>query len=67
MAAGHGEDDGITYAANPSASDDGGIRVDYAFVDQSMLKRVHGAWTDKAAQGSDHQPLWLDLDYAPYD
>jgi exonuclease III len=43
-----------------------GIRIDYAFVDESMQKRVVGVWIDEMAQGSDHQPYWIELDYAPY-
>ncbi len=67
VAAGHDEDEGVTYFADPSESDAKGMRLDYAFVDQTMEKRVLGAWIDEAAQGSDHQPYWVDLDYAPYD
>ena len=67
VAAGHDEDEGITYSPGRSSSDAQGMRIDYAFVDESMQKRVLGARIDKAAQGSDHQPYWFDLDYAPYD
>jgi endonuclease/exonuclease/phosphatase family metal-dependent hydrolase len=67
VAAGHDEDEGVTYSADPSSSDAQGMRIDYAFVDESMQKRVLGAWIDETAQGSDHQPYWIDLDYAPYD
>ncbi len=67
VAAGHDEDEGVTYSGDPSSSDARGMRIDYAFVDESMQKRVLGAWVDEAAQGSDHQPYWFDLDYAPYD
>ncbi len=41
------------------------MRIDFAFVGQTMEKRVLGAHIDGAAQGSDHQPYWIDLDYAP--
>ncbi|GBF27035.1 hypothetical protein MnTg02_02080 [bacterium MnTg02] len=67
VAAGHDEDEGITYSPGRSSSEAQGMRIDYAFVDESMQKRVLGARIDKAAQGSDHQPYWFDLDYAPYD
>ncbi len=67
VAAGHGEDEGITYFTDPAASDAKGMRIDYAFVDQTMEKRVLWAWIDAATQGSDHQPYWVDLDYAPHD
>jgi endonuclease/exonuclease/phosphatase family metal-dependent hydrolase len=65
VAAGHDEDEGVTYLTDPAASDTEGMRLDYAFVDQTMEKRVLGAWIDETAQGSDHQPYWVDLDYAP--
>ena len=67
VAAGHDENEGVTYTADPSSSDAQGMRIDYAFVDQSMEKRVLGARIDEAAQGSDHQPYWIELDYAPHE
>ncbi len=67
VAAGHDEDEGFTYSTNNSSSPAQRMRIDYAFVDQTMENRVLGAWIDEAAQGSDHQPYWLDLDYAPHD
>jgi endonuclease/exonuclease/phosphatase family metal-dependent hydrolase len=67
VAAGNDENEGVTYFAGRSASDGQGMRIDYAFIDQTMQKRVRGAWIDDAAQGSDHQPYWIDLDYAPTD
>jgi endonuclease/exonuclease/phosphatase family metal-dependent hydrolase len=67
VAAGHDENDGVTYSADSSADDAESTRVDYAFVDQSMEHRVLGVRIDEAAQGSDHQPYWIELDYAPHD
>jgi len=67
VATGHDEGDGVTYSGGQSASDARDVRIDYAFVDQTMEKRILGAWIDEAAQGSDHQPYWLELDYAPHD
>ena len=64
VAAGHAEDEGVTFFSGPSASDGQGMRLDYAFVDRSMEKQVLGASIDEAAQGSDHQPYWLELDDA---
>ena len=66
VAAGHDEDEGVTYSSSPLSSAVQGIRIDYAFVDESMQKRVVGVWIDEMAQGSDHQPYWVELDYAPY-
>jgi len=67
VAAGHDQNDGSTYTDDPSSRNDKGMRIDFAFIDESMKKRVLGARIDEEAQGSDHQPYWLDLDFAPYD
>ncbi|NQU58244.1 MAG: endonuclease/exonuclease/phosphatase family protein [Rhodospirillales bacterium] len=61
VATGHGENEGSTFLYDPGASDSQGMRIDFAFVDQTMEKRVRGARIDGAAQGSDHQPYWIDL------
>ena len=37
-------------------------RLDYAFVSASLRKRIRSCWVDRDTDGSDHQPLWLDLD-----
>jgi endonuclease/exonuclease/phosphatase family metal-dependent hydrolase len=66
-AAGKDEDDGISYFLDGAAGGVRGRRPDYAFVAQAMAKRVLGARIDEAARGSDHQPYWLELDYAPHD
>ncbi len=36
VAAGHDEDEGVTYSADPSSSDAKGLRLDFAFVDLSL-------------------------------
>ena len=36
-------------------------RLDYAFVSSSFCARIRSCWVDINADGSDHQPLWLDL------
>lgn len=35
--------------------------IDYAFVQAGLAARVQSIRIDKDAQGSDHQPVWLDL------
>lgn len=40
----------------------GNRRIDYAFVSVGLADRVTGVRVDTEAQGSDHQPLWLDID-----
>ncbi len=37
-------------------------RLDYGFVSADIADRVRAAWIDDAAQGSDHQPFWFELD-----
>lgn len=40
----------------------GNRRIDYAFISVGLAGRVAGVRVDTEAQGSDHQPLWLDID-----
>lgn len=54
VAAGHREDEGATI---PS-----GRRIDYCFVSASLADRVETARIDVQATGSDHYPLWVELD-----
>lgn len=54
VAAGHAPDTGATKL------DHG--RIDYALISPSLADRVVAAHVDAAAEGSDHQPLWLELD-----
>lgn len=37
------------------------LRLDHIFLSGSLIKRVRHAWIDNAADGSDHQPIWLEL------
>ncbi len=67
VVAGHDEKEGVTYTTDPAVGEARGMRIDYAFVDESMKDRVLGARIDEAAEGSDHKPYWIDLDYAPHD
>lgn len=54
VAAGHREDDGATIAA--------GRRIDYCFVSASLACRIKSARIDADLTGSDHYPLWVELD-----
>lgn len=54
VAAGHREDEGATYGA--------GRRVDYCFVSSALASRVRSSRIDAGAVGSDHQPVWVDMD-----
>lgn len=50
---------GATYF--PTTEPENGSRIDFAFVDRRLEKRVARAWIDTAAQGSDHQPYWIEI------
>ena len=54
VAAGHREDEGATIGT--------GARIDYCFVSAAIASRVKSARIDAAATGSDHQPLWVEMD-----
>jgi endonuclease/exonuclease/phosphatase family metal-dependent hydrolase len=54
VAAGHPEDAGATA--------DNGRRIDFCFVSAALASRVQAARIDASASGSDHQPLWVDMD-----
>lgn len=41
-----------------------GTRLDYVFVTPGLAPRVVAAGIDEDAAGSDHQPVWIDLDAA---
>ncbi len=55
--AGHREDEGVSADVRGRPA-----RLDYCFVAASLRRRVRAAWIDEAAQGSDHQPLWVEID-----
>jgi endonuclease/exonuclease/phosphatase family metal-dependent hydrolase len=54
VAAGHREDEGATIPA--------GRRIDYCFVSATLAQRVRSSWIDPEATGSDHYPLWTEID-----
>lgn len=55
VAAGHDEAGGSTH---PNAKS----RIDHCFVSADLAPRVRDCWIDDQAQGSDHWPLWVDID-----
>ena len=59
VAAGHDEAEGAT-CDNPSH--EFGHRIDYCFVSATLAPRIKQAWIDEKASGSDHQPIWTELD-----
>ena len=54
VASGHGEGEGATIPD--------GRRIDYCFVSSALASTIRSARVDAAANGSDHQPLWVEMD-----
>jgi len=50
-------DQGVTFSGHAPP-----LRLDHIFLSASLMQRFRRAWIDNAAAGSDHQPVWLDLD-----
>jgi endonuclease/exonuclease/phosphatase family metal-dependent hydrolase len=59
VAAGHAEHEGLT-CDSPNLSS--GKRIDFCYVSASLRQRIKSARIDNDAQGSDHQPIWTELD-----
>ena len=59
VAAGHDEAVGNTCNSALSL----GKRIDFCFVSSALASGVKKAWIDEEAAGSDHQPIWTELDY----
>ena len=57
LCAGNDPADGVTQVTPKRAG-----RVDYVFVGAALSERVRAARVDRDAQGSDHQPLWVEID-----
>ena len=62
LAVGDGSD-GATLFAHPTGKHlDHDVRIDYCFVSGGLADRLVSARVDRDADGSDHQPLWLEID-----
>ncbi len=57
VAAGNGERDGVT-----AEIDGRPVRLDYCFVSAPLREHITDARIDAEAEGSDHQPLWVEID-----
>ena len=56
--------DRITWVPEPPGRPPGrGLTLDYCFVSAEMARKVKCAWVDSAAEGSDHRPYWVELDF----
>jgi endonuclease/exonuclease/phosphatase family metal-dependent hydrolase len=56
--AGMAENEGITFPASRGKQPK---RIDHGFVTPDLAGRVKRAWIDDKADGSDHQPVWVEL------
>lgn len=59
VATGHGEHEGVTC---DSGTLNTGKRIDYCYVSAALAPRLKRTWIDSDAKGSDHQPIWTELD-----
>jgi endonuclease/exonuclease/phosphatase family metal-dependent hydrolase len=57
VAAGHRESEGVTCHSGLAP-----MRIDYCFLSTPLLPRLRASWIDEKAAGSDHQPVWIELD-----
>ncbi len=65
VVAGHGENDRVTSPGVADAAEggrDADSCVDYCFVTVDLARRVRSVHIDEAADASDHQPVWIDMD-----
>ena len=56
--AGLPENEGVTFPASRGKPP---ARIDHCFVSMDLIPRVKRAWIDGAPDGSDHQPVWMEL------
>ncbi len=61
VGAGHGEDEGVTCPYCPENDTPHDMRIDYVFTSADLAGHVRAARIDNDAQGSDHQPVWVEL------
>jgi len=50
--------EGVTF---PGGGAEPPQRLDHMFLSQGLVPRFRRAWIDGEADGSDHQPVWLEL------
>jgi len=62
LAAGHPEDCGATWYPGPQEPELRPLRLDYCFVTHDLAGAVRKAWIDQDADGSDHQPVWTEIE-----
>jgi len=62
VATGHGEMDGITFPGDAPGGKDMPCRIDYIFTTLGLAPRLKRCWIDAKAEGSDHLPVWAELE-----
>ena len=56
--------DRITWLPDPPDRSPGhGLTLDYCFLAPELGDKVKRAWVDSSAEGSDHRPYWVELDF----
>jgi endonuclease/exonuclease/phosphatase family metal-dependent hydrolase len=65
LAAGAAAGSGVTFLADPAQGAFHDQRIDYCFLSASLRGHLRRAWTDDAADGSDHQPYWVEIEDGP--
>jgi len=56
-------DCGATWYPCEGRSSEPPRRLDYIFATADLISAVRHAWIDQDARGSDHQPVWVELDW----
>ncbi len=51
-----------TWYLPPGYPDSRDKRLDYGFVSAELASRVTDTWVDREALGSDHQPVWIEME-----
>jgi len=60
VAGGNREEEGITRPKDKEISDD--RKLDYFMISSELAGRVKKSWIDELADGSNHQPVWVEMD-----
>lgn len=53
--------DGATFPPSVAYPLPQGVRIDYGLVSGGLVPAVKRAWVDERAEGSDHQPYWVEM------
>ena len=56
-----GKDEGWSWRSLEAVDPVSRSRIDYAFCNATMARRIGGVRVDRTADGSDHMPLWVEI------